>query len=262
MLRDICMCERWDSLCKDLKPSKQTRASLSAIFVEMKLRFLSLKDSQKYLAFVRKIRGLPNFRFVLITSRARAELEQLRNEKSEKSWEKSWYNILNHPEVKVVTYGEVLEALQDPTKTGEPLPSLFATAFARDYFTILVHPKDVDDHWRYCCKLADLGDNRDVVFLRDWIVDTAIDIALGTGYITRYPNLPSDEKRPSDEKNNWLQFSGSAHEVEFTRRSGKGKTTDLRISVDDVKIHFDLQAVQPLEITEKLGRLKQTVSPS
>ena len=81
-------------------------------------------------------------------------------------------------------------------------------------------------------------------------------------YITRDPKLSSDEKRPSDEKNNWLKFSGSAHDVEFTCRSGKGKTTDLRISVDNVKIHFDLQTVQPLEIMEKLGRLKQAVSPS
>ena len=57
-------------------------------------------------------------------------------------------------------------------------------------------PEDVDEHWRVACNLADLteNDNRDVVFLRNLIVNTAIEIALGTGYIAQYPKLPSNEK--------------------------------------------------------------------
>jgi hypothetical protein len=62
-----------------------------------------------------------------------------------------------------------------------------------------------------------------------------------------------------DDKNNWLEFSGSPHEVQLTRRAGGAKATDLWISVDDVEIHFDLQTVTPSEIKEKLAQLKQAL---
>ena len=201
---------------------------------------------------------LPNFRFVLITSRARAELERLRNEKPEHNWEKPWHKLLNHSAVNVVTFGDLLEALQDHAKTGEPSPSLFATAFARDYFTILECEEDVVEYWEYWCRvMAVVDDNGQEIFLRDWIADSATEIALRTGYITSRPTLPSDEKLPFDEKNNWLKFSGSPHEVQLIRRHSGAKATDFWVSVDNVKIHFDLQAIQPLEITEKLGKLKR-----
>ena len=268
-LRDISADESWESFRDDRTPAEQARHALAAVFVEVKLEYLSREDSEKYCKRVDEISDHDNFRFLLITNRHRWNLDAIKQKPccKCKSDDKPWRDLLLGG-VNVLTYDEVLEALnKDLATSGEPSSELPATAFARDYFRVLQCRAEVPEYWGwiiYCTAIC-AGKDRGGNHLREQIIWRAIEMALATQYLLDEPKLPTRDRK--NQENNHLKLSTIPASCTLTRCAGRAEPTkffitvsDLEESPDDVTIEFDLQTKDPLHITEKFRDLKKALT--
>jgi hypothetical protein len=247
----------WDDLEKRKRAPASLLGALHAVYVEVKWFYVSPDDGRKYSAFLEKIEPWPNLRFLLLVSYSDSDVERIRRT-ARYAYEKPLHRLLNHRGIIVRTYSAALKAIRQSMGGVKKSVSYPATALARDYLRLLVEPEAVVGFWRRVCDDSK-KDRNGAVNLRDAIARAAIQIALGTGYISAEPRLFLAGRGSGSR--NCLVFASEGRRVRMENHDGRADLTRFRIRVEEIGIDLDFQLADPSpkKVTNRLKRLRQAL---
>jgi len=188
-----------------------------AIFVEVKLNYLSQDDANKYITFIKKLsEDCPNCRFLLITTNSKNAIHNKTTEDLA-AWSKL-ESVLQQHKWPILTFEEIQDMIRTIKKPSDEARVL------EEYLDLMLHP-ECEALWQYAIKESIPGQNDDLIYdlvtiIHDFARDAGIDVAsfkyqprakiqcitFINGKTTIQDSRPGYELSIRVDKHNWVNF--------------------------------------------------------